>query len=105
MSNSKFETDTADIAAELAALRDDIAKLGATVTDLVRHQAEATGVGVHHAFDSARDSLASSAGDAQAHIRKTSAEFESAIERNPLTAVLVALGIGLFLGMASRDRR
>ncbi len=105
MSNNKIEADTADIAAELAALSDDIAKLGATVTGLVRKQAKAVGVGGRHALNSARDSLASSVADSRAHMRKTSAEFESAIKRNPLAAVLIAMGIGLFLGMASRYRR
>ena len=36
--------------------------------------------------------------------RSASGEIEASIERNPLTAVLIAFGVGMWLGMMSRSR-
>ena len=36
--------------------------------------------------------------------RAASGEIEASIERNPFTAVLIAFGVGMWLGLISRPR-
>ena len=68
-----------DFAADLAALRQDVAHLAETLGKLVQHQT-------------------------QDRVRAASGEIQGSIRRNPLTAVLVAFGIGIRLGMMNRSR-
>jgi len=56
-----------DIATEVTALRDEVAKLSASVGELVGRQAAEAGKQVRGAIDDARDSIGNSASDAQAY--------------------------------------
>jgi len=98
------EGAAADFTADFAALRHDVARLAETMSELVRHQAQAAGVRVSEAVGDARDKIASTAADTQKRVGAASGEIEASIERNPLTAVLIAFGIGMSLGMMSRWR-
>jgi ElaB/YqjD/DUF883 family membrane-anchored ribosome-binding protein len=71
-----------DLAADLAALRQDVARLGETVSELVHHQVA----------------------DAQENVRAVRGEIEASIERNPMTAVPIAFGIGMLIGRMNRSR-
>jgi ElaB/YqjD/DUF883 family membrane-anchored ribosome-binding protein len=115
------------VSADLAALRDDFAKLSASVADLVKAQAGQASAAMRSAVGDARERLASStaetrerlagrAADAQARAMDkaaaaqdrflaATADLESTIERNPLIAVLIALFIGLLMGTLSRSRK
>jgi ElaB/YqjD/DUF883 family membrane-anchored ribosome-binding protein len=93
-----------DLAADLAALRRDVVRLGETLTALVQQQTQAAGHRVSEAVGDARDKIASTAADAQNRVRAVSGEIEAYVERNPLMAVLIALGVGLSLGLLSRSR-
>jgi len=86
------------------ALRTDIAKLSETVTQLVAKQADLAGGRVADAVDNAKAALADSAGKAQDRVKSAGAELEASIERNPYSAVLIALGIGVALGLMNRSR-
>lgn len=68
-----------DFAADLAALRQDVAHLAETLGKLVQHQT-------------------------QDRFRAASGEIEASIRRNPLTAVLIAFGIGISVGIINRSR-
>ena len=105
MSSTKLEDNAADIVADLAKIRDDIAKLSGAMGELLLKQASTAGDQVRDAVDGARASFASSSNDAQATMYKASADLEGKIERNPMTAVLVALAAGLVLGMSTHARR
>ena len=94
-----------DLTGDLAALRQDVAHLAATMSELVQHQTKAVGFRASAAVGDARDKIASTAADAQNRVRAASGEIEASIERNPLTAVLIAFCIGMSLGMMSRWRR
>ena len=94
-----------DLSADLANLRGDVAKLSASVAELLRQQATQTQDRVRGAVDSARDQLAHSAADAKESVRSAGAELEASIERNPLTAVMIAMLCGLVLGMMGRSQR
>jgi len=69
-----------DFAADLAALRQDVAHLAETLGKLVQHQT-------------------------QDRVRAASGEIQASIRRNPLTAVLIAFGIGISVGIMNRSRR
>ncbi|HEY8071865.1 MAG TPA: hypothetical protein VIE47_07870 [Methylocystis sp.] len=86
-----------DITADLAAIREDVARLAETISKLLQRQTEAAGVGVSEA-------VGDIAAEARSHARGASGEIEASIERNPLTAVLIAFGMGMWLGVMSRSR-
>jgi ElaB/YqjD/DUF883 family membrane-anchored ribosome-binding protein len=107
MANQKtVEEASKDFSADLAALRDDVAKLSSSVSDFIRSQtASATTDTVADAVDNARQKISDTASKAQDHISGASADLEATIERNPLAAVLVALVAGILVGMLSRGRK
>jgi ElaB/YqjD/DUF883 family membrane-anchored ribosome-binding protein len=96
---------TQDLAADLAALRADIAKLTASVANLVKAETSAATDSVFGAVGSAGRKFADGAAGAKDRLSGASSELEATIERNPLTAVLVALGAGLIIGLLSRGRQ
>jgi ElaB/YqjD/DUF883 family membrane-anchored ribosome-binding protein len=69
-----------DFAADLAALRQDVAHLAETLGKLVQHQTTD-------------------------RVHATTSEIEAGIRRSPLTAVSIAFGIGFAVGMMNRSRR
>ena len=106
MANIKpVEEATQDFSADLTALRDDVTKLTSSVSEFIRSQTVATTNTVADAVDSAKQKISDTASKAQDHMAGTSADLESAIERNPLAAVLVALVVGLIVGLVSRGRK
>ena len=98
------EGTTGDLGEDLAALRQDIARLAETMKELAQQQTRAAGQRVSDALGDAKEKFASTAADAQARVRAASGEITASIERNPLMAVLIAFGIGISLGMISRSR-
>jgi ElaB/YqjD/DUF883 family membrane-anchored ribosome-binding protein len=93
-----------DVAENLAALRNDVARLAETMSELVQHQTQAAGHRVSEAVGDAKDKISSTAAVAQNRVRAAGCEIEASIERNPLTAVLIAFGIGMSLGVMRRSR-
>lgn len=98
------ESVAGDFTADLAALRKDVARLAATMGDLVQHQTNAAGRGVSEAVSDAAGKIESAAAGAQASVCKAGSELTASIERNPMTSVLISFGIGIALGMLSRSR-
>jgi ElaB/YqjD/DUF883 family membrane-anchored ribosome-binding protein len=104
MSNETGQAAAPDLAADLAALQTDMARLSDTLAGLMRGQADAAGAAVKGAVGDARDQLSQAACRAQDSAFDAAANLERRIERNPLTAVLIAAGIGMALGRMSRSR-
>ena len=104
MSNKTGEFTSAELNGDLAGLRADIARLSDTVAAMVRTQADAAGAAMKGAVGDARDQLSQAASQAQDSALGAAADLERRIERNPLTAVLIAAGIGMALGMMSKSR-
>ena len=75
--NAEGATD--DLTADLAAIRNEVTRLADTLSKLVQHQTT----------DRVRAGLS---------------EIEASIGRKPLTAVLIAFGIGISLGVRMRWR-
>ena len=100
-----LEGAAGDLGADLAALRQDVAHLSETMSELVQHRTKAVGVRASSAFEEVRDKIASTAADARSHVRAAGGDIEANFERHPLAALLIAFGIGIALGMMSRRHR
>jgi len=106
MASSKPGKETSqDFAADLAALRDDVAKLTSSVSEFIRSQTAGTTSTVFEAVDNARKKISDTASKAQDRVAGASTELETTIERYPLTAVLVAMVTGILVGLLSRGRK
>ncbi|MCJ8143530.1 hypothetical protein MKI84_11450 [Ancylobacter sp. A5.8] len=115
MAEPDAQNDFAKLSEDLAVLRADVAKLaetlslmakaeGEAVTDAVRQKvragaarAEATASGLLEEGTAAYE-------EAKARAQGLTSELGSTIERNPLSAVAAALGIGFLFGLLTRGR-
>ena len=105
MTDKTGDAAAADFAGDLAALRADIASLSETIAGLMRGHADAAGAAVKGAAGDARDQLSQAASHVQESAFGAAADLERRIERDPLTAVLIAAGIGMAIGMMTKSRR
>jgi uncharacterized protein YjbJ (UPF0337 family)/ElaB/YqjD/DUF883 family membrane-anchored ribosome-binding protein len=101
----KVQTLGGDLAASLMTLQKDVARLAASMNVLLQHQTLAAGERLSKVVGDAEESVLGAASAAQDNICSATKKIESSIERNPVTAVLIALGIGLSIGIISRPRR
>jgi ElaB/YqjD/DUF883 family membrane-anchored ribosome-binding protein len=99
------ETAVGDVSADLATLRQDVARLAETISGLVQQQTQAAGQRVSETVGTVSDKIASTATDAQNRVCAAGREIEASIERNPFAAVLISFGVGMSLGLLSRLRR
>ena len=101
-----------DMAAELTRLRDDFGRLSNSVSELVKAQANSAAETLRSTVTSMSGAAADKAAElgssalqmtdtAQQAALTASRDIEASIERNPLTAVMIAAGVGLVLGMVS----
>jgi ElaB/YqjD/DUF883 family membrane-anchored ribosome-binding protein len=97
---AKEMTDTGSIP-DLSRLRDDIAKLTQTVSDLAQKQVASSRDQVATVVGAAGDSLSQSAAVAQDKFAAVEGDVEARIKRNPWGAVAVAGLIGLLIGKMS----
>jgi ElaB/YqjD/DUF883 family membrane-anchored ribosome-binding protein len=93
----------ADIGADLAALRRDVAHLAETMRGVLETQTEAAGLRVSDAVGDTRSRISNAACDAQKNVKAAGGEIGASIERNPLTAMLIALGVGMVIGSLGRS--
>jgi ElaB/YqjD/DUF883 family membrane-anchored ribosome-binding protein len=100
-----FKAASEDIAEDFGALREGVAKLTASVSELERAQASSATNAVMEGTKSARQQLSSGAAEVQNRLRGVGADIEATIERNPFAAVLIALSAGFLAGMMSGARR
>jgi ElaB/YqjD/DUF883 family membrane-anchored ribosome-binding protein len=98
------ESATTDIAADFTALRRDIVRLTDALRGLVDRQTQTAGARVSDAAGGVTDKIAQVAGDAGKGAQAKGDEIAACIGRNPLTTILVALGLGVFIGMIGRPR-
>jgi len=94
-----------DMTADMAALREDVARLSETISALLQSQAQGAAHHVSDAVDDAKAKFASTAADVKSRIDAACGEIETSIERNPVTAMLISFGVGMALGMMSRSRQ
>jgi ElaB/YqjD/DUF883 family membrane-anchored ribosome-binding protein len=96
------EDSAAEINAELKALREDFAALIATLKEAGTQQAGNVAAGVREAVGQMGEQVRMSAGQARAQGEAMANEMEAMIARNPLTSILVALGLGYLVGVITR---
>lgn len=82
------DQDVQALLAEIKHLREDFARMGTVVEDLVRHRADAAKDEVNRRAERAWDDVSRSAESAT-----------QAIEQNPVATVGGAFGLGLLIGM------
>jgi len=89
---------------DVAQLRKQIRKLTDTVNDITSDR----GAELSDVLRANLQSVVSQGEEALAEVRdqaeRVSADTQDAIAKNPLTAVSIALGVGVILGMISRGR-
>ena len=101
-----------DIAADLTQLRADFSSLSESVANLVKTQAQSAAGSLRDTVSAAGEKIAGKAADwsssaaemtsgAQDTARSASHDIEASIERNPITAVIIAAGIGMLIGLVT----
>ncbi|MCW2318953.1 ElaB/YqjD/DUF883 family membrane-anchored ribosome-binding protein [Rhodoblastus acidophilus] len=100
---SNVENVATEIATDFAALQRDIVNLTDAVRGLLDQQTQTARERVSDAADGVKDKVARAAGDVQKGAVAAGDEIAASIERNPLTAILIAVGLGLLVGMISRS--
>jgi len=104
---------TADIAADLAALKADLARLAESVAAIVGEEGAAVAAGVKRRARSAAAQAEATAtqfaeggraavDETRARIHELGDDVAGVVERNPLAALAAALGLGIVIGMMSR---
>jgi len=87
MADPKYSEEIDSLKSDVKALRDDLARLVGAVGDDLEEQGEAARAEARRRLEAARARGQSALDD-----------IESRIERNPLTALAAALGIGFLIG-------
>lgn len=114
-STSQDGPGMAELSSDLAALRADVARLTETMTSIAQNQAGSTSQALSETMEKARVVLSEAtetltqtgrdlASEATGRIRTMGTEMGASIERNPLTAVMIAAALGLVIGMLGRER-
>ena len=104
MQDRTADGTAADIAADLATLRTDIKNLSETVAGRLRDRSNAAGAAMKGAVGDASDQISQAASRAQDSVFGAAADLEGRIERDPLTAILIAAGIGMAIGVMTKSR-
>lgn len=112
MADRSFDRIARDLASDFSSLRDDLRKLTNAVTDLATDQADEGRGTLMDAVGKARgrfsdtaDRFSSQASYVTDRATRAQAELGSRIEKNPLTAVMIAVVGGLVIGALSRSRK
>ena len=100
----------AGAASDMQKLRADFAKTAESAAGLVKSQTQSAASALRDTMANAGGKIADTAADlghsalqmtnaAQDGVKSATNDIEASIERNPLSAVLIAAGIGVVLGM------
>jgi len=104
-----LQKDLEAIRADIAALTDSIGRLGGDMSDLRATMRQTVNDAAKDAVDAGEEilseamKLGSDAADTAADAaRATKSSLEAEIKRNPISAVLIALGVGFVIGAIGR---
>ena len=100
MNDARQSTDKSyqALEAELGRLRDDISSLAKTVRDIGSGEAQVVLDAVKDRLDKVSAEARRASRRAKAGARDAADTMQDAIEDNPLTSVLIALGLGFIIG-------
>ena len=104
-----------DLGEQIRTLRSDLSQLSNSVAQLVQSQSTSLREAAMGAVGAARDRVGATvsgvaeqgrhvADQAQTQVAAMAREIEAQIGRNPMTAVVIALGIGFAFGLMTRSR-
>ena len=93
-----------DFAADLASLRDDVAKLNSSLSEFIRIHATSTNT-VFEAADNAPQKISDTANKAHDPVAGATTDLETTIEHKPMVAALIAMVAGMLVGLLSRGRK
>jgi ElaB/YqjD/DUF883 family membrane-anchored ribosome-binding protein len=99
------EKASQDFTAELASLRDDVAKLNSSLSKFIRTRSTAQPNTVFDAVDNAQQKISDTAGKAQDPVARASTDLKTTIEHKPMVAALIAMVAGILVGLLSRGRK
>lgn len=91
-------TDGSDLADQVKAIQAELASLTDTIRKFGSEHASAGADALHNAADRASETFRASAEEARRRGQKVAEDLEGQISGNPVPAVLIAAGIGLFIG-------
>jgi len=86
---------------ELNDLRADVTRLGQTLADLIAKQAQSARAQMKDAFGTASENISETAALARDRAESLEADVEARIQKNPWSAVAIALGVGILIGKLS----
>lgn len=100
MNDARSSTDKSyqDLEAELGKLRGDIASLAKTVRDIGSSEAQVVLDAVKDRLDKVSTEARRASRRAKAGAQDAADTVQGAIEENPFTSVLIALGLGFIIG-------
>jgi ElaB/YqjD/DUF883 family membrane-anchored ribosome-binding protein len=101
-SEEAVSADMAELAKEIRALQADVAALATTVKSLGLHEAEAVADAVRSKINDASLSAKSTVDEVRRCGERAAEKLDSSIARHPNGAVLLAAGIGFFVGSMMR---
>ena len=96
--NKIEEVSNTDISAGFAALRQDVAELVSAMNQLLRGEAG-------DIIEDARKAAVKNGADVKTYVGCMATEFEAGVQRNPLTAVLIAFGVGALFAFISKPNK
>jgi ElaB/YqjD/DUF883 family membrane-anchored ribosome-binding protein len=102
MSNAKAsEHDYAQLEAEFAKLRNDVASLAEAVKDVAATEAKGVSEALLNSWDRAKQARKASK-RARKEALDAAETLQTNIEEHPISSILIALGVGVVVGMILR---
>ena len=102
MATRQAEATIDDLAAQIEAIRADLAKLTSILSKVASEEVSTARGKVRDAASAMADEGERLVGAARDQADASTREVEAAIQRNPFGAVLVAIGLGFLFGMFTR---
>ncbi|NCO20752.1 MAG: DUF883 domain-containing protein [Rhodobacterales bacterium] len=93
-----------DLSEQLEALKADIATLTHTIGDIGRSKGEEVAGTLRGQAEAARDAGAAQIADVQRQLVSGAHDAEDYVRRNPATALGIAAGVGVLVGLISARR-
>lgn len=98
------DATTEDLRQNLVELRSDFKELLSTVEKLAAAQAAGVSSQVREGLRTYMDKSEEALGHAREQAERLYDDFHETVERNPMTAIMVALGLGFIIGLLTRSR-
>jgi len=104
MSNGKSasEKDYAALEADFLRLREDVASLSETVKNVASREARGMADAMLNGIDGAAERVRKAGKRAQNTAQEAAESLQASVEEHPIQSVLLALGLGVVVGMLLR---